>query len=75
MNQSDLARWLLCILDEGVSGHAYNVGSEQAISISDLAYLVRDILSPNKPVVFKNARSSFRVEIYTYLILARQKAS
>lgn len=59
MNQSDLARWLLCIFDEGVTGHAYNVGSDEAISISDLAYLVRDILSPNKPVVFKNAKSSF----------------
>lgn len=59
MNQSDLARWLLCILNEGVTGHAYNVGSDQAISISDLAYLIRDILSPNKPVVFKNAKSSF----------------
>lgn len=59
MNQADLARWLLCIFDEGLIGHAYNVGSDQAISISDLAYLVRDILSPNKPVVFKNAKSSF----------------
>jgi hypothetical protein len=47
------------IFGEGVAGHAYNVGSDQAISISDLAYLVRDILSPNKKVVFKNAKSGF----------------
>jgi UDP-glucuronate decarboxylase len=60
MNQSDLARWLLCIFDEGVAGHAYNVGSDQAISISDLAHLVRDILSPNKSVVFKNTANNFQ---------------
>ena len=60
MNQTDLARWLLCILDKGVPGNAYNVGSDQAISISDLAHLVRDILSPNKSVVFKNATSTFK---------------
>ena len=59
MNQSDLARWLLCIFDGGVAGHAYNVGSDKAISISSLAYLVRDILSPHKEVVFKNTKSSF----------------
>lgn len=59
MNQADLARWLLCILDRGISGHAYNVGSDQAIAISDLAYLVRDVLSPHKEVVFKNTKSSF----------------
>jgi UDP-glucuronate decarboxylase len=57
MNQADLARWLLCILDKGVAGQAYNVGSDQAITISDLAYLVRDILSPQKEVVFKNKKS------------------
>lgn len=60
MNQSDLARWLMCIIDEGSAGHAYNVGSEEVISISDLAYLVRDILSPDKKVVFKNLQPSFR---------------
>ena len=60
MNQSDLARWLLCIFDEGVTGHAYNVGSDEAISISDLAYLVRDILSPSKLVVFKNTVTTFQ---------------
>ena len=60
MNQADLARWLLCILDKGVPGRAYNVGSDQPISISDLAYLVRDLLSPNKAVVFKSTRSTFQ---------------
>ena len=60
MNQVDLAKWLLCILDKGTSGRAYNVGSDQAISVLDLAYLVRNNLSPNKLVVIKNDRSSYQ---------------
>jgi nucleoside-diphosphate-sugar epimerase len=60
MNQADLARWLLHILDKGASGRAYNVGSDQAISVSDLAHLVRDTLSPNKPVVIKNVKSIYQ---------------
>jgi nucleoside-diphosphate-sugar epimerase len=34
---ADLCIWLLRILDAGKSGQAYNVGSEQAVSIADLA--------------------------------------
>ncbi|MDC0088866.1 NAD(P)-dependent oxidoreductase [Porticoccaceae bacterium] len=60
MNQADLAQWLLCILDQGVAGRAYNVGSDQGISISDLAYLVKESLSPNKPVVFKNKKDIYQ---------------
>jgi len=60
MNQADLAQWLLCILDQGVEGRAYNVGSDQGISISDLAYLVKESLSPNKPVVFKNKKDIYQ---------------
>ncbi|MEI7851284.1 MAG: NAD(P)-dependent oxidoreductase, partial [Kiritimatiellales bacterium] len=41
MYGSDLAEWLLTILLKGHSGEAYNVGSEEAISISDLAQLIR----------------------------------
>ena len=50
MDQRDLVDWLLTILERGESGRAYNVGSDEAISIADLAYLVRDTLSPNKRV-------------------------
>ena len=50
MDQRDLAAWLLYILIHGDSGNAYNVGSDEEISIRDLAFLVRDILSPSKPV-------------------------
>ena len=50
LDQSDLANWLFTLLERGRSGEAYNVGSDEVISIADLAYLVRDILAPNKPV-------------------------
>ncbi len=51
LDLSDLVHWLLMMLVKGQSGRIYNVGSDQAISIKDLAYLVRDVLSPNKNVV------------------------
>ncbi len=60
MHQSDLARWLLYILKKGIAGRAYNVGSDEGITISGLAHLVRDILSPGKAVVFEHRATSFQ---------------
>ena len=54
MHQSDLAHWLLTLLQQGASGNAYNVGSDEAISIADLARLVRNIVSPEKQVNVKS---------------------
>lgn len=51
--QDDLAHWLMTLLTRGQGGEAYNVGSDEAISIADLAYLVRDLLAPGKPVRLK----------------------
>jgi len=53
LDQRDLAEWLSVLLLKGRSGHAYNVGSDQSIRIGDLAHLVRDTLSPGKPVHIK----------------------
>ena len=53
MYQTDLAHWLLTLLQHGASGNAYNLGSDEAISIADLACLVRDILAPEKQVHLK----------------------
>ena len=52
LDQRDLAIWLCSILMSAPAGAVYNVGSDDRISIGDLAYLVRDILSPNKPIIF-----------------------
>lgn len=50
LDQRDLAHWLIRLLLQGQPGQAYNVGSDVAISVADLAYLVRDTLAPNKSV-------------------------
>ena len=59
MAQQDLATWLLKLLQKGQTTNAYNVGSDEAVYIRDLAYLVRDILSPGKEVhILKGAANS-----------------
>ena len=50
LHQSDLAHWLSTLLEHGRPGQAYNVGSDEVISITALAHLVRNILAPDKPV-------------------------
>jgi UDP-glucuronate decarboxylase len=50
LDQRDLAEWLSALLERGESGRAYNVGSDEAINVGDLAHLVRDVLSPGKTV-------------------------
>lgn len=50
LDQSDLAHWLWTLMIAGRDGEAYNVGSDQVISIADLAHLVRDLLAPAKEV-------------------------
>jgi len=48
--QSDLAHWLWTLLIDGRPGEVYNVGSDEAITIYQLAHLVRDLISPEKTV-------------------------
>jgi nucleoside-diphosphate-sugar epimerase len=48
---ADLAIWLWTILFRGASGEAYNVGSEDAITIRDLAYEVSAAFSHSPKVV------------------------
>ncbi len=50
MDQADLANWLMNLLERGESLRAYNVGSDQAIAIDELAHRVRNLLCPEKTV-------------------------
>ncbi|SAL64608.1 NAD-dependent epimerase/dehydratase family protein [Caballeronia telluris] len=50
MDQTELARWLLVMLREGKAGHAYNVGSPEAMTLGDAAHRIATLLSPGKPV-------------------------
>jgi dTDP-glucose 4,6-dehydratase len=42
LDEKDMAQWLLSIAEKGTSGNIYHVGSERAISIRDLAFLISD---------------------------------
>nr|WP_236612775.1 NAD(P)-dependent oxidoreductase [Pseudomonas sp. P818] len=50
LHGADLAVWLLALLLRGERGQVYNVGSDQAISIVDLAHLVAERVAPGKDV-------------------------
>jgi dTDP-glucose 4,6-dehydratase len=50
LDQRDLANWLFAMLRNGRPGEAYNVGSDQAISIYELAQTVSRLLAPGKQV-------------------------
>lgn len=55
----DLAIWLLTILERGKPAYPYNVGSDRAVSIAELAALVGSVLSPGKPVLIERARPDY----------------
>ena len=55
MDQRDLAEWLTTLLVKGKPGEAYNVGSDVAITIADLAYKIRSLIAPGKLVNIKGA--------------------
>jgi len=74
MDQRDLSRWLLTLLCQGRAGQAYNVGSEDAITVADLAHLVRDTLAPNKPVhISSQIRSELRSRYVPSTFKARRE--
>lgn len=78
MYGSDMAEWLLAMLVHGPHGQALNVGSEQAVSIGELAQLVQKLhgggsvricnetVSANAPSVYlpdtRLTRATLRVE-------------
>ena len=65
--QSDLAEWLLALADRGSAGQAYNVGSDQAISILDLAHLVRSSLDSNVDIQVENNQLADNVDRNRYI--------
>ena len=55
MYADDLVEWLFAILERGESGRAYNVGSDRAVSILELARTVREVLGSKSEIVVKGA--------------------
>lgn len=50
MYAGDLVIWLLTVLLYGTNGQAYNVGSDQPITIGELAHTVAKVVAPQVPV-------------------------
>lgn len=55
---ADLCVWLLRMLASGASGQAYNVGSENAVSIAVLARQVADAAGTDAPIKVQTTASS-----------------
>jgi len=88
---ADLVVWLLTILLQGRPSAAYNVGSEEAISIADLAHLVAETVRPGTevrvlvsatgepPVRYvpstKRARSELGLQVWTPLAEAIRRTA
>ena len=49
----DLVKWLFRLLEKGEAGRAYNVGSDVAVSILELAQLVKRVLNSNSEIVVR----------------------
>ena len=62
MDQRDLARWIIKILEYGKSGNAYNVGSEEKVSLNELALVVRNTIAKNSKIIKKNNKESNRIK-------------
>lgn len=58
LDQRDLARWLWALLMEAPPGSVYNVGSDEAISIAQLARLIQETLAPEKPLHIRGRAAS-----------------
>jgi len=64
MYASDLITWLLTILVKGEVNTPYNVGSDRAISISDLALLINSLQSHPKKVKIYGHKNEQPLEQY-----------
>ena len=72
LDVGDLMIWLVTLLLHGQTKRIYNVGSDQPISIGDLATLVRDTLAPAKEVrILGTYRGGERNCYYPSIQLAR----
>ena len=49
----DLVEWLFAILERGETGRPYNIGSDRAVSIRELAETVRAALGSNSEIIVK----------------------
>jgi nucleoside-diphosphate-sugar epimerase len=56
---SDMAYWILAVLVNGQIGENYNMGSQNPISLNQLAEKVRDSINKNIEIVSKSSKESY----------------
>lgn len=61
---SDLAYFLLCILIDGDVGETYNIGSDEAISLIDLAEKVANLYNSNLEIIVKSSKDEYLTNSY-----------
>lgn len=60
----DMAHWMLTLLRRGQPGQAYNVGSDHAVTVAELARRIGALLAPHKPVVVERQVVDSRRSVY-----------
>jgi dTDP-glucose 4,6-dehydratase len=55
LDGEDMAYWLLFLLCNGNPGGVYNVGSDEPVTIKELAEKIAELVAPGKPVVIENS--------------------
>ncbi len=61
----DLVEWLFAILERGEAGRPYNVGSDRAVSIRELAETVRNVLGSKSEIIVKGTpKADERPSVY-----------
>jgi dTDP-glucose 4,6-dehydratase len=61
---TDLIVWLLRILVRGERGRAYNVGSNEAVSVAELAHLIAHAVQPKAEVTIQSTQPQGPQNIY-----------
>lgn len=73
MYADDLVEWLFAILDRGEPGRPYNVGSDKALSIRELAASVRSILGVKNEIIVKGKPDSAKLQSVYVPVIERAK--
>lgn len=60
----DLVEWLFAILDNGRNREIYNVGSNEIVSIKELAYRVKELIGKESSIITRLSKSCKQPEMY-----------
>lgn len=60
----DMAHWMFTLLQCGQSGEAYNVGSDQPVSMLELAKAIRDVVGIDQPIEVSSETESTVRSVY-----------